>query len=794
MSFSTRTCSFRMVGALALASFFIPSALAQDGDRALLIVDPDNKESMYVANYYQNAYDIPASHVLYMEPGSGGTYAQLAALQLPSFLASLKNKGIDEQIDYVILPPGDHYKVSASGLVADNCVAVRNFALPSAYGLARNSDLILAGTPSTRSNQFRSGTWTAKAFRGSQPYRFGNESNAAAAERYFIGTMLGWTGMNGNTLQEILDLIDRSVGANGTHPMGTAYFMETTDQARSAPRHGIFPTAVTNMTAAGGAGQHLQAVLPLGQHDAMGIMTGLANPDILNSNYSLLPGSFADHLTSHAGNLTSNSQTKMTLWLTKGASGTSGAVEEPCNYAGKFPSARLHTSYRHGVSLGEAWYRHHQYYPFQTLFLGDSLVRPYDQAPTLSVPGAPTGTVSGTVTFSPVAAASAPGASILELELWVAGRRVASQDAGTSFQLDTTDLNDGWHEIRVRAIDSSDARFCAHWLGSIQVDNQGLALTLTGAVTTGDLGTLFNLSFAALGGAVQRVSLLHNERVVASQAGASGMLQVYGQGIGAGRSSVVGEVLFADGSRARSAPLVLDIAYTGGDLNAAAPIAFDYQRTVGVQQPFILELPALFDTSLDQISYALVSAPNQAVALGGTGSWRSFEPDAHSTGMDTLTFRATGPGGQSNLATVTIVYDNPCPAPVEYCPSLVNSSGLPALIGSVGSTSLATNYFQLTASQCPQMQFGIFIYGQDRTVFGAGDGLVCFQNIAQRLPIVQTDAGGHAAHLLDFSSPPQATGLITAGSTWSFQLWYRDTGFGTSGYNFSSALEVTFCP
>ncbi|HRV82632.1 MAG TPA: hypothetical protein P5218_14445, partial [Planctomycetota bacterium] len=402
---------------LLAISFGWVSARAQDGERALLIVDPDNAESMYVAHYYQAAYDIPANHILYMDPGGDAGYADLVQLQLRAFLGTLSARGLEDSIDFVILPPGDHYKVSAPGLVSDGCVAVQQFSLPSAYSLARQSADILGGLPSSSRNHFANTAWDAAAFSGATAYRNGNPSTASNAERYFLGTMLGWTGQNGNTVSEILELIDRSVAVRGTQPVGTVYFMETTDVARSGPRQGLFPQAVVAMGNAGGVGQHLFDVLPLGHHDAMGVMTGAATPDILNLDYSLLPGSFADHLTSYAADLTNNSQAKMTLWLTKGASGTSGAIEEPCNYAGKFPTAALHTSYRQGATLGEAWFRHLAYAPFQTLFLGDSLTRPYYQAPTVSVPGAPTGPVTGTLVLTPQASASVPGASIAGVEL-----------------------------------------------------------------------------------------------------------------------------------------------------------------------------------------------------------------------------------------------------------------------------------------------------------------------------------------------------------------------------------------
>jgi hypothetical protein len=46
---------------------------------------------------------------------------------------------------------------------------------------------------------------------------------------------------------------------------------------------------------------------------------------------------------------------------------------------------------------------------------------------------------------------------------------------------------------------------------------------------------------------------------------------------------------------------------------------------------------------------------------------------------------------------------------------------------------------------------------------------------------------------LDFTNPPSPAAQITAGSTWYFQTWFRDPGFGPAGFNLSNAVEVPFC-
>jgi hypothetical protein len=57
---------------------------------------------------------------------------------------------------------------------------------------------------------------------------------------------------------------------------------------------------------------------------------------------------------------------------------------------------------------------------------------------------------------------------------------------------------------------------------------------------------------------------------------------------------------------------------------------------------------------------------------------------------------------------------------------------------------------------------------------------------------VQTTNGGFAQRTLDFTSSPASD--ITAGSTWSFQFFYRDVAAGGAGFNLSNGLSATFCP
>lgn len=647
----------------ALLALAWPIAAGGSSEHAVLVVDPANAESMYVANYYKAVRDLPDANFVWMTPGATN-YQQFVAVNVPGFLGTLAERGIEDHVDFVIIPPGGSFYVSAPGLISDGCFPVTRFAIGTGYAMARNTAQILGGLTSGERNHYCQQSYSAAAFSSGTSWLNGSPSTDPAARRYFMSGMLGYTGSLGNTLAEILQLIDRSAAADGTSPAGTFYFMETTDYARSSPRHNTFPSAVQVLTNFGGSAQHLLAVLPLGAHDCMGIMTGVADPAIDTGNFTLLDGSFADHLTSYAATFDVGAQTKMSRWIAKGASGTAGTVEEPCNYGGKFPHARLHVEYFRGLCLGEAWFRSSLFVPFQHLFYGDPLTRPYAKAPLVDVPAPPAGTVSGVVTIVPTASATHPGASIVALELLVDGVVAETAAAGGSFTLDTRSLSDGWHELRVMAYDSAPVRNAGRWVGALQVQNHGHQATLSASAASGNLATRFDLTLGAAGGTLKEVRLLSHGRVVAAAGSVPATVGVYGQNLGAGpQVRLQAEAHFTDGSRARSAPIDLAIAYAGGPASGTPPVAFSFTRRVQRDTPFVLELPAAYDDSPASAVYTIVQPPADAtIVSSGTGPFRVLQPDPGASCTDTLTFSVTTPSGTSGLATVTLEYGAPLSA------------------------------------------------------------------------------------------------------------------------------------
>ena len=181
-----------------------------------------------------------------------------------------------------------------------------------------------------------------------------------------------------------------------------------------------------------------------------------------------------------------------------------------------------------------------------------------------------------------------------------------------------------------------------------------------------------------------------------------------------------------------------------------------------------------------------------------TGGWQESEIDLGALGALTsdvrVRFIASDLGGgsivEAAIDDVSVVAIDPptCPAPVNYCALSPNGAGIGSFISVAGSQDVMDMDLTLSAVQVPPSSFGLFFYGSERDDFPIGNGRICVGGVPLRLPIVQADAAGAVAFPIDFTALP---GPIVNGDTTHFQFWHRDT-FG-AGYNFSNAIEVTFC-
>ncbi|MFH1746064.1 MAG: TIGR03790 family protein [Planctomycetota bacterium] len=646
---------FICVALLALAAA-LPAPAGGSPENLLLIIDPTNHETLYLGNYYRNARNVPARNVIYMAPGAVN-YAAFVDTNLEALFGTLANAGIEDHIDYIVIMPGDMFFVSAPGYITDGCATVSRFSISSAYTMAFITDEILAGgLPSSTLNRYFNVN-AACAFDSSVSWLGGYPSESANARRYFIGTLLGYTGERGNTPDEIIAMIDRSVASDGTRPTGTFYFMNTTDPLRNV-RAFQFTGAVSAIQSLGGQAEIIDGVLPTGRHDCLGILTGVASPPIDTADMTILPGAFCDHLTSYAATFDTTSQVKLSRWIANGASGSWGATQEPCNYIGKFPHARLHSLYLEGSSLGEAGLRSALYTPFQMLLYGDPMTRPFAHIPTVTVDDAPGEPASGTILLTPAATTSHPTATIAQYDLLIDGVLYDSIAPDESFIVDTIELADGWHDLRVLATDDTPVGSTGRWTGALTVDNRGRAASLDVSEYSGNRSTPFVCDIVASGGPVREVCAVQNGRVLAAAVGPVATLTVYGLTLGAGPVRVQAEALFHDGRIVRSAPVGLDIEPVDDTSSGQPPVAYGFTKRVLSDTPVLVELPASFDDIDDPLTFEILSEPAQATIAGGqTGPYRLLRPLPGAAGTDSFTFRATSSVGDSNTATVKLIYD-----------------------------------------------------------------------------------------------------------------------------------------
>ncbi|MCC6909060.1 MAG: hypothetical protein IT430_14045 [Phycisphaerales bacterium] len=651
--------SVMAVGA-GLAMAGLSPCLASGGaENVLLIINPMDKDSLLVGNYYRLRRDIPASNVLYLTAATAD-YQQFADENVRALLGSLANRQLEDHIDYIVVAPGSNFFVTAPGLVSDSCSPVTRFATSSAFTMAHITDSVRAGGNfSTRTNRYFSATNIPLGFDSNIAWFSGEPSDRSDAERYFIGAMLGYTGTRGNTVSEVLDMIDRSVAADGTHPLGTFYFMKTNDVARSGPRDGLYPIIVSEILARGGQAENRCCdPLPTGEQDVLGLLTGAATLDIEGANMTILPGAYCDHLTSYAGTFDNGSQTKMSRWIANGASGTTGTVEEPCNYPGKFPQARMQLYYYQGLTLGESVLRSVAYIPYQLLLLGDPITQPFTYIPQVDVVDAPVDPVSGVITLTPSATTNHPTARIDHFDLLLDGVLVQSVGRNRTFSLDTRRYADGYHDLRVLAYDDSDVRATGRWVGSIMINNNIRNASISCNRSAGNYDSRFNFTVEGFGTPIAEFRVILNGRVLGATTQPLEPILIYGATLGAGDVYVQGEVLYTDGRKVRTEPLHEFVWDDPGAPTVIAPVAHSYTKYVLAGEPFLLELPGTFNQFSPSLGFEVLTPPSQSTIISTTpGPYRVCEASPNATGTDSLTFRWTHPNGDSNTATVTLIYE-----------------------------------------------------------------------------------------------------------------------------------------
>jgi len=178
----------------------------------------------------------------------------------------------------------------------------------------------------------------------------------------------------GASFDAVKALIDRGVASDGTHPRGTGYLLSTSDRARNV-RSRFFP-GILLMQSDRFDFELIASNTLRYRTDVMFYFTGRAQVSGIETN-RFLPGAIADHLTSGGGQLIGGGQMSSLRWLEAGATGSYGAVAEPCNFTQKFPRPDIVINrYLNGETLLEAYWKSVAW-PGQGVFIGEPLAAPF---------------------------------------------------------------------------------------------------------------------------------------------------------------------------------------------------------------------------------------------------------------------------------------------------------------------------------------------------------------------------------------------------------------------------------
>ncbi len=236
----------------------------------------------------------------------------------------------------------------------------------------------------------------------------------------------------------------------------------------------------------------------------------------------------------------------------------------------------------------------------------------------------------------------------------------------------------------------------------------------------------------------------------------------------------------------------------GGSFGAPQHFAF-----LGIDGDSIVAADFDLDGDLDLATTNQSS--NNVGILSGAGNGTFGLPTLVATGVRPGGIAAADVDGDGDADLATANRDSSSVSVLEnpgngapwsnYCTATANSTGVSAVIGASGSVSIQANDFTLNVSNSVGGSMGTFLYAAQQGFSALGNGNLCVSGQIFRLHS-PSPAGqnGSKSKLLNFlaGNPSFGTGMITPGSTWNFQYWYRDSAAGGSLFNLSNGLSVTF--
>jgi uncharacterized protein (TIGR03790 family) len=416
---------------LALASMPMVARAVPGPDSVAVLANADVPGSVALAMRYAEARSIPASQVcvLSMPSTDDVTLDVYEAQILEPLRACLGSR--EARIEAVVVMRGVPLRV----LVPID--GGHNVSLAAALGawrstLADGTTPLLGTSPGFVADCGGTPCYAARVaqpYHG-EPFHAGLEATVSGiVHRPVLVTMLN--GRSDADAESLIDVALEAESVGGAH--GEFLFMTGADAARGALDR--FNDGIVAQLVDRGFDARVVPFDPdLTGHTLASFTTGTASLGTTIEGNEYAPGALTDNLTSFGAvpvnfAATGESQVSIARWVSSGAAGAHGTVDEPLNNV--FPSRQLLVTYVDGATLGESYFGAMPYVYWLNLVLGDPMLAPYAQRPTVAITGATDG---GTLAAAPtltIEATAPAGRAIESLVLYVDGDEVASVAAAS---------------------------------------------------------------------------------------------------------------------------------------------------------------------------------------------------------------------------------------------------------------------------------------------------------------------------------------------------------------------------
>ncbi len=376
------------------------------GLNVAVVVNQNSTDSLRLGNYYCERRGVPPQNVLRITNWLGGrvvwTNSDFENRLLEPLQSMLINRGLTNQIDYVVLSMDIPYRVTSTN--GDNSTTAALF-----YGFKTND------CPTCPFPGCTLPAYTSNAYAGSEDIfrdlaQFGNRTNT------FLVMML-----TSSNLAQAMAIVDRGVASDGAFPTQTVVLGNNQTDPFRTIRHVLYDDAIFNTRLRGNFDMTRDnSSQPYGKTNLLGYQNGMYRFNIMPNTF--VPGAIADSLTSFGGRIYElNDHTTLLVFLNAGATASYGTIIEPCAYLGKFTTPHVYFYQARGFNIAQSYYQSITN-PYQGLLVGDPLAAPFAKSGVGQWLNLPAGSViSGTTNLTVQFFAADATRPIQQIDLFLDG-------------------------------------------------------------------------------------------------------------------------------------------------------------------------------------------------------------------------------------------------------------------------------------------------------------------------------------------------------------------------------------